>query len=100
MGSPWQFAAIDQSEAKQVAAAASVAASATPEPDRGFANWLKLVSSFENVAANFRFLPDAWDGTLNTQKVYGNLPQFDPGPLLVTYSNIGMPGQDYEPSDD
>jgi hypothetical protein len=100
MGSPWQFAAVDQSDAKKVAAAASAAASATAEPDQGFANWWKLVSSFENVAANFRFLPDAWDGTLNTQRVYGNLPQFDPGPLLVTYSNIGMPAPDDEPSDD
>ena len=37
-------------------------------------------------------LPDAWDGSLNTQRAFGNLGNFDVGPLLVTYSDIGMPG--------
>lgn len=96
MGSPWEFAAVDQTEARRVEAAASDAAA----PDRGFGNWWQLVSSFENVAANFRNLPDAWDGTLNTQRVYGNLTHFDAGPLLVTYSDMGMPGPEAEPSAD
>jgi len=93
MGSPWEFAAVDQTEARRVEAAASDAAA----PDQGFATWWQLVSSFENVVANFRNLPDAWDGTLNTQRVYGNLRHFDAGPLLVTYSNMGMPGPEAEP---
>jgi len=97
MGSPWEFAAVDQTEAKQVQAAASDTARAKSEPDRGFATWWQLVSSFENVTANFRQLPDAWDGALNTQKVCGNLTHFDAGPLLVTYSNIGMPGPESDP---
>ena len=96
MGSPWEFAAVDQTEARRVEAAASDAAA----PDQGFATWWQLVSSFENVAANFRNLPDAWDGTLNTQRVYNNLRHFDAGPLLVTYSDMGMPGPEAEPSAD
>ena len=96
MGKPWEFAAVDQTEARRVEAAASDAVA----PDRGFGNWWQLVSSFENVAANFRNLPDAWDGTLNTQRVYNNLRHFDAGPLLVTYSDMGMPGPEAEPSAD
>ncbi len=97
MGSPWDFAAVDQSEAKKVQAAASDSAVKAPQPDGGFATWWQLVSSFENVTANFRQLPDAWDGSLNTQKAYGNFKHFDAGPLLVTYSNIGMPGPKSDP---
>jgi|GEM_PF-2190612 len=100
MGSPWEFAAFDQSEAEQVQAAASAAAAANPEPDHGFATWWQLVSSVENVTANFRCLPDAWDGTINTQNAFGNLPLFDPGPLPVTYSKIGMPGPDGSEGED
>ena len=92
IGSPWEFAALDQSEAEQVRATASAAAAAKPEPDGGFAAWWKVVSSLNNVTANFQHLPDAWDGALNTQRAFGNLGHFDAGPLLVTYSNIGMPG--------
>ena len=91
-GNPWEFAAVDQSEAQRVTAAARDAAAAHPSPDGGFAAWWQQVSGFDNVAANFRFLPDAWDGSLNTQRAFGNLGNFDVGPLLVTYSDIGMPG--------
>ncbi len=94
MGNPWDFATVDQSEARRVQAAASD----PTVPDNGFATWWQLVSSFENVTANFRYLPDAWDGALNTQKVFGNLSNFDPGPILVTYSDIGMPGPESNPT--
>ncbi len=92
MGNPWEFAAVDQSEADRVQAAAAEAAAAHPASDRGFAEWWDQVSSFENIFANFRCLPDAWDGALNTQAAYGNLGLFDVGPLPVTYSKIGMRG--------
>ncbi len=92
MGNPWEFAAIDQSEADRVQAAAAEAAAAHPASDRGFAAWWDQVSSFENVVANFQCLPDAWDGALNTQAAFGNLGLFDVGPLPVTYSKMGMPG--------
>jgi hypothetical protein len=94
MGSPWEFAAVDQSEANAVRAEAQQAAAAHLASDRGFAVWWQQVSSFDNVIANFRYLPDAWDGALNTQKAYGGLRHFDVDPLLVTYSSIGMPGPD------
>ncbi len=85
-GNPWEFAAVDQSEAKRVKAAAKDASST----DEGFAAWWGQVSSFDNVIPNFRFLPDAWDGALNTQRAFGNLSNFDVGPMVVTYSKIGM----------
>ncbi len=91
-GNPWEFAAVDQTEAQSVKAAARDAAAANPSPDGGFAAWWQQVSGFDNVLANFRFLPEAWDGSLNTQRAFGNLGNFDVGPLLVTYSKIGMPG--------
>lgn len=89
MGRPWEFAAPDASGRVK---AAKVSAATRSSSDRGFAAWWEQVSSFENVIANFRCLPDAWDGALNTQNAYGNLRLFDTGPLLVTYSRIGMPG--------
>jgi hypothetical protein len=92
MGNPWEFAAVDQSEADRVQAAAAEAAAARPASDGGFAEWWDQVSSFENIVANFRCLPDAWDGALNTQGAFGNLGLFDVGPLPLTYSKIGMPG--------
>ncbi len=100
LGSPWQFAAMDQSEARRVEAAASEACAAKPESDHGFGRWWQLVSGADNVTANFRCLPDAWDGTLNTQRAYGNLRHFDAGALLVTYSTIGMPGPDSRPGEE
>ncbi|WP_059015784.1 hypothetical protein [Mycobacterium sp. M26] len=87
MGNPWEFAAVDQTEAEQV----KMAAAAHPASDGGFAAWWETVSSFDNVVSNFRFLPDAWDGALNTQRTLGRLGHFDVDPLLVTYSNIGLP---------
>ena len=90
-GNPWEFAAVDQTEAEQVKAAVQDAAAATPGPDGGFEAWWEQVSSFDNVVPNFRFLPDAWDGSINTVRAFGNLGNFDVGPLLVTYSRIGMP---------
>ena len=99
LGNPWEFAAVDQTEAAQVKAAAKQAAGAHPSADGGFAAWWEEVSSFDNVVANFRSLPDAWDGALNTQQAFGNLGHFDVDPLLVTYSKIGMPGPDDSPSE-
>ncbi len=99
MGNPWEFAAVDQTEAEHVKTAAKKAAAANPSSDGGFAAWWEKVSSFDNVVANFRVLPEAWDGALNTQRAFGNLGHFDVDPLLVTYSKIGMPGPDDEPSD-
>lgn len=99
MGNPWEFAAVDQTEAEHIKTAAKKAAGVHPSPDRGFAAWWEQVSSFDNVVANFRFLADAWDGALNTQRAFGNLGHFDVDPLLVTYSNIGMPGPDDGPAD-
>ena len=93
MGNPWEFAAVDQSEAERVKAVAHSAA-AHPASDHGFEAWWQQVSSFDNIAANFRYLPDAWDGALNTQRACGNLRHFDVDPLLVTYSTMGMPEPD------
>lgn len=98
MGNPWEFAAVDQTEAERVKAAAKQAAGTHPSADAGFAAWWEQVSSFDNVVPNFMFLPDAWDGALNTQRAFGNLGHFDVDPLLVTYSSIGMPGPDDGPS--
>ncbi len=92
MGNPWEFAAADQGEADRVKAAAAEAAAARPASDRGFAAWWDQASNMGNLLANFRCLPDAWDGALNTQSAFGNLGQFDAGPLVVTFSKIGMPG--------
>jgi len=91
-GNPWEFAAVDQTEAERVKAAARDAAAKHPALDGGFAAWWEQVSSFDNVVQNFRFLPEAWDGSLNTLRAFGNLGKFDVGPLVVTYSKIGMPG--------
>lgn len=71
MGNPWEHASIDQSEANRVRAAAQQEAATHPASDGGFAAWWKQVSCVDNVIANFRCLPDAWDGALNTQKVFG-----------------------------
>lgn len=99
MGHPWEFAAVDQTEAEHVKTAAKKAAAAQPPSDGGFAAWWEKVSSFENVVSNFRVLPEAWDGALNSQRAFGNLGHFDVDPLLVTYSKIGLPGPDDDPSD-
>jgi len=99
MGNPWEFAAVDQAEAEHVKTAAKKAATAQPSSDGGFAAWWEKVSSFDNVVSNFRVLPEAWDGALNTQRAFGNLGHFDVDPLLVTYSKIGMPEPDSDPSD-
>jgi len=99
MGNPWEFAAVDQAEAEHVKTAAKKAAAAQPSSDGGFAAWWEKVSSFDNVVSNFRVLPEAWDGALNTQRAFGNLGHFDVDPLLVTYSKIGMPEPDSDPSD-
>lgn len=99
MGNPWEFAAVDQTEAEHVKTAAKKAAAAQPSPDGDFAVWWEKVSSFDNVVPNFRFLPEAWDGALNTQRAFGNLGHFDVDPLLVTYSKIGMPGPDDGPTE-
>jgi hypothetical protein len=72
---------------------------AHPESNYGFAAWWEQVSSFENIVANFRCLPDAWDGTVNTQRAFGNLGYFDVDPLLVTYSTMGISGSEVGPSD-
>jgi hypothetical protein len=87
MGKPWTFAAVDHTEARQVKAAAS----RSMAPDHGFATWWHVVSNPDNVIANLTHIPDAWDGALNSQKVHGNLRLFDVGPMVVTYSDIGMP---------
>lgn len=91
-GNPWEFAAVDQTEAEQVKATAKDAAAAGPASDGGYGAWWEQVSSFDNVVPNLRFLPDAWDGSLNNLRAFGNLGNFDVGPLIVTYSKIGMPG--------
>ena len=99
LGRPWEFAAVDQTEADRFKVAAQRAADAHPAADGGFAVWWQQASRVENVLSNFRSLPDAWDGALNTQRALGNLRLFDADPLLVTYSKIGMPGPDDEPSE-
>lgn len=99
MGNPWEHAAVDQSEANRVRAAAQQEAATHPASDGGFAAWWKQVSCVDNVIANFRCLPDAWDGALNTQKAFG-LWHFDAGPLVVTYPTISMPGPERGPSHD
>lgn len=91
MGNPWEYAAVDQSEADQVKATAGEASTGNAAPDGGFAEWWQQVASTENVIANFRSLPDAWDGALNSLRAFGNLPHFDVDPLLITYSHIGLP---------
>jgi hypothetical protein len=100
LGRPWEFAAVDQTEADRFKVEAQRAADAHPAADGGFAAWWQQASRVENVLSNFRSLPDAWDGALNTQRALGNLRLFNVDPLLVTYSKIGMPGPDDEPSDD
>jgi len=97
-GNPWAFAAVDQTEAERVKAAAQQSAKAHPAPDGGFAAWWQQVSGFDNVLPNFRVLPDAWDGSLNTQRACNNLRLFDTDPLVVTYSTIGTPGPGADPS--
>ena len=99
LGRPWEFAAVDQTEANRFKVAAQRAANAHPAADGGFAVWWQQASRVENVLSNFRSLPDAWDGALNTQRALGILRLFDADPLLVTYSKIGMPGPDDEPSE-
>lgn len=99
LGSPWEFAAFDQTEAHQFKVEAQREFDAHPSADRGFAMWWQQASRYENVLSNFRFLPDAWDGTLNTQQAFNNLRLFDTDPLIVTYSKIGMPGPDHKPSE-
>jgi hypothetical protein len=99
LGNPWEYAAVDQTEAHRFKVEAHQAADAHPAADGGFAAWWQQASRFENVMSNFRVLPDAWDGSLNTQAACGNLRHFDADPLVVTYSKIGMPGPDSEPSD-
>jgi hypothetical protein len=97
-GNPWEFAAVDQTGAERVKVAAQEAAKAHPAPDGGFGAWWQQVSGFGNVLPNFRVLPDAWDGSLNTQRACNNLQLFDVDPLVVTYSKIGMPGAGADPS--
>jgi len=91
---PWELAAVGRGEAQRPEAEAVADATATPEPDLGFGAWWRQVSSVDNVIANFTHLPYAWDGALNAQRTYGFRSSADIGPLLVTYSTIGMPGTD------
>ena len=94
IGQPWKFVDLDTTERDRVRAAAAEAAAARPAPDHGFAQWWEQASSFDNSVANFKELPDAWDGSLNVLKGNEYLGMLDVGPMLLTYSSIGTPDPD------
>ena len=56
--------------------------------DPGFARWWSKVARPENYVAHFCDLPDAWDASLNALVQSGAINQFDPGPLILTYTSF------------
>jgi hypothetical protein len=57
--------------------------------------WWRIVSDPVTVFTIFRDLPWAWDGAINFQVSLGNADKgmFDMEPLVVVYSQMGLPGQ-------
>jgi hypothetical protein len=61
-----------------------------PEGADGPSSYCDVVSSFANRSGFWSEISNAWDGALNFQKQYNALGQFDTGPYVMTYSQVGV----------
>lgn len=84
MGHPWEMVTRGSVVADMVRTAARAGAEgASIDP---FTRWWSEVSRYENVMANFTFMPDAWDGAITSQRAYKPMDDADVGPLVLTFA--------------
>ncbi|MGQ0843077.1 MAG: hypothetical protein ACT4QF_02970 [Sporichthyaceae bacterium] len=94
LGDPWAYAGEEREEGADLPVAA-------PKTDDEFAEWLDAVTAPENVVSNMIQFGRAWDGSLNYLRSTGNLHkgQFDIGPMLLLYSDVGLVPQQDQPTE-